>query len=116
MELTGIRVLHISKVFNVKSLGEGEITAFDGQFITIAFNCGDTKRLELKTVIKNGIIKDQDIRLNACKEVYDFAISCGFIPKAITTAPIVKGKNVEYLIHLKKNSSQIVDFDKIFIK
>ena len=57
MESTGIRVLHISKVFNAKSLGEGVITAFDGQFITIMFDCGETKRLELKTVIKNGIIK-----------------------------------------------------------
>lgn len=60
MELTGIRVLHISKVFNVKSLGEGVITAFDGQFITIMFDCGETKCLELKTVIKNGIIKAVD--------------------------------------------------------
>ena len=60
MELTGIRVLHISKVFSVKSLGEGKITAFDGQFITIVFDCGETKRLELKTIIKNGIIKAVD--------------------------------------------------------
>lgn len=69
-----------------------------------------------KKKFKNGIIKDEDIRLNACKEIYDFSISCGFVPKTITTAPIVKGKNVEYLIYLKKDNSQIVPFDKIFIK
>lgn len=66
--------------------------------------------------LKHGIIKDEKQRYNACKEVYDYAVKTGFCVKGLTTAPVVKEKNVEYLILLKKTTDISVDFEKLFIK
>lgn len=69
-----------------------------------------------KRKFKNGIIKDEEYRLKACREVYDCAISVGFSVVDLTTAPEVKGKNIEYLILLKKNDLESLPFDKLFNK
>jgi hypothetical protein len=60
MNLIGIRVVHKSKIFSVKSLGEGVISSFDGKYITILFDCGETKNFDLETVVKTGIVKAID--------------------------------------------------------
>lgn len=69
-----------------------------------------------KVKLKNGIVKDEKQRCNACKEVYDFASQIGFCVLNLTTAPIVKEKNVEFLILLKKTTDKSVEFEKLFIK
>lgn len=69
-----------------------------------------------KTHFKNGIVKDQKVRKEACKKVFDCAIENGFSPIKITNAPINKDKNVEYLIWLKKEEPKQVDFELFFKK
>lgn len=66
--------------------------------------------------LKNGIIKDDKLRMEACKDVYDCAVSIGFYVKNIVNAPIIDKKNVEYLILLQKNSQKSDNFEKLFTK
>ncbi len=61
---------------------------------------------ENRTYVKNGIVKDSKIRKKIIEKIYNFAIECKLIPINLTTAPIVKGKNTEYLILLKKGEYQ----------
>ncbi len=67
-----------------------------------------------KRKFKNGIIKDEKIRLQACKNIYDCCIENGFNPLKITTAPIREKKNVEYLILLQKSEVTPNTFEQIF--
>lgn len=55
-----------------------------------------------KTRYKNGIVRDQKVHQTVCREVYDFAISCNLAPQGFTIAPLVSGKNKEFLILLEK--------------
>lgn len=60
------------------------------------FETGEKKRF------KNGIIRDEKVREQAVKSVSECAVLNGFSLENITTAPINKDKNVEYLILLQK--------------
>ena len=64
--------------------------------------------------LKNGIIREENMRKDACKKIYDYAVSCGFNVCNLTVAPIKKDKNLEYLILLIKNDVKSVDFDILF--
>lgn len=55
-----------------------------------------------KIKFKNGIIKDKKVREDACVKVISHALDCGFNFQNITTAPINKNKNVEFLVLLSK--------------
>ena len=57
---------------------------------------------ESKKVGKNGIVKDEKQRLNAVQKIYNFAISVCLSPVQLTAAPVVKGKNIEYILLMKK--------------
>lgn len=57
---------------------------------------------ESKKVGKNGIVKDSKVKLGIIKKIYDYALKCNLAPVNLTSAPIVEGKNTEYLIHLVK--------------
>lgn len=67
-----------------------------------------------KVKFKNGIVKDEKYRIKACEEVYDTSIQNGFTPIDITTAPIVDGKNIEYLILLKKCKDKFNNFNDFY--
>lgn len=79
---------------------------------TFADLIGDGKKLLLlikpqfetgqKIKFKNGIIKDKKIHRQVCMNVYNCAINYNLAPIDITTAPIVDGKNTEFLILLEK--------------
>lgn len=69
-----------------------------------------------KLRLKNGIIRDDKIRMDACKSVFDFAVSIGFNALKITNAPISENKNIEYLILLRKSREEQQPIEKIFIK
>lgn len=58
---------------------------------------------ESKKVGKNGIVRDEKTRIKIIEKIYNFCVSVGLAPKKLTVAPIVKGKNTEYLILLEKN-------------
>lgn len=62
---------------------------------------------ENKNVGKNGIVKDRKVHARIIEKIYTFSLSCGLAPLKLTTAPIVKGKNTEYLILLEKHGSPV---------
>ena len=58
---------------------------------------------------KRGIVKDPAIHRKVITKIYDFATEAGLGAINLTNAPIVEGKNKEYLILLKKNSPHKID-------
>lgn len=64
---------------------------------------------------KNGIIRDENLRYEAVKNVCMECIKSSFLPLSITTAPIVDNKNVEYLILLKKVQKNSLNIDEKFV-
>lgn len=63
---------------------------------------------------KNGIVRDKKIHERVIKKIVSFSESVGLLPVEICDAPIVTGKNIEYVIHLKKGgfAADIVDLLK----
>ena len=61
------------------------------------FECGK------KYLNKNGIVTDEKARNQAVTNVSRFAESIGLKSVNVTNAPIKQGKNVEYLLLLKKS-------------
>ena len=61
------------------------------------FECGK------KYLNKNGIVTDEKARNQAVTNVSRFAESVGLTPVNVTNAPIKQGKNIEYLLLLKKS-------------
>lgn len=70
---------------------------------------------ESKNVGKNGIVKDQKTRERIISKIFNFCVGCGLFPQKLTTAPVVKGKNIEYLILCEKNA-KFCENEKILIK
>lgn len=68
-----------------------------------------------KVKFKNGIIKNKKIHLEVCRNVYDISVANGLSPQSITVAPIVEGKNTEFLILLEKGG-KASGADKFFDK
>lgn len=63
---------------------------------------------ESRKVGKNGIVRDSKIHEKIIYKIYDFALECGLVPINLANAPIVQGKNIEYIIHLKKGAYSAV--------
>lgn len=64
---------------------------------------------ETRRVGKNGIVKDAAVHKRVVEKIIDFSEQCGFAPIKITNAPIIKGKNIEYLVLLEKGAHRTVD-------
>lgn len=60
---------------------------------------------ESKKVGKNGIVRESKVHEKIIYKIYDFALECGLAPQNLTNAPIVSGKNLEYVIQLEKGAS-----------
>ena len=60
---------------------------------------------ESRNVGKNGIVRGADRHKKIIKKIYDHAVLCGLAPLKLTNAPERKGKNLEYVILLKKGGS-----------
>ncbi len=55
---------------------------------------------------KNGIVKDKKVHTIVLNKIYNFVISCGFVPINIINSPITGGDgNLEFLMHIKKNGT-----------
>ena len=67
--------------------------------------------IDKKVKFKSGIIKDKHIQKDVCQKIYDCAINHSLIPLKLTTAPICKDKNLEYLMLLKKSNESPIPFD-----
>ena len=59
---------------------------------------------ESKSVGKNGIVRDKAMHAKIITKIFDYAVSVGLAPQKLTNAPIIKGKNLEYIILLKKGA------------
>ena len=60
---------------------------------------------ESRNVGKNGIVRDDKIKAKIIEKIYNFALSVDLAPKKLTAAPIVKGKNIEFVILLEKGGT-----------
>ncbi len=60
---------------------------------------------ESRSVGKNGIVRDDKIKAKIIEKIYNFAVSVDLAPKKLTAAPIVKGKNIEFVILLEKGGA-----------
>ena len=60
---------------------------------------------ESRSVGKNGIVRDKKMHERIISKIYDYAKSVNLGPQKLTNAPVVKGKNLEYIILLKKGAS-----------
>lgn len=76
--------------------------------------CKPQFEIGAKKKFKNGIIRDEKLRMQALSGVCDCAVNCGFFLKNITVAPLNKDKNIEYLILLSKDNSFSLDFDILY--
>lgn len=81
----------LTGVANVLKSGDFAIALIKPQF-----------ECESKKVGKNGIVKDPKTRERIVNKICAFATGIGLIPERVTTAPLHSGKNVEYLVLLKK--------------
>ena len=60
---------------------------------------------ESRSVGKNGIVRDKALHEKIISKIYDFSLSVGLAPQNLTNAPIIKGKNLEYIIYLIKGAA-----------
>lgn len=58
---------------------------------------------ESRSVGKNGIVKDKKTHEKIIKKICGYASNVGLAPQMLTNAPIVKGKNKEFVILLEKD-------------
>lgn len=65
------------------------------------FECGTHK------VGKNGIVRELSQRKSIIKKICEYSESVNLAPIEITNAPIIKGKNIEYVIRLEKNGKSV---------
>ncbi len=70
---------------------------------------------ENRKVGKNGIVRGSDAHRRILSKVLEFAARCGLIPQKLTNAPIVSGKNMEYVVLLEKGS-KCKNINEILIK
>lgn len=59
---------------------------------------------ESRKVGKGGIVRSSDTRKAILKKILDFSVQCNLIPQNLTNAPIVNGKNMEYIVLLEKGA------------
>ena len=62
---------------------------------------------ESRKVGKNGIVHGSNAHRKILNKILDFSLKCNLIPKNLTTAPIISGKNIEYLVLLEKGAECI---------
>lgn len=76
----------------------------DGEVIALVkpqFECGKS------ALSSSGIVKSKKLRLNALVDIFDFVLSLNLGVLDVTNAPVIKGKNVEYLILISKTKNSI---------
>lgn len=99
----------ISLTYILKPLAE--LLENNGEIIALIKPQFETDK---KINYKNGIINDRKVWKRVCEKIYDYVIDCNLAPINITTAPINKDKNVEFLIYLIKGAKPKLTKDKIF--
>ena len=98
-DLSFISVTYVLEVFS-KLLTDGAKLII---LIKPQFESGEKRRF------KNGIVKDKKLQLSICNTVYDCALKYNLAPIGFTTAPIVKDKNIEFLMMFEKGGKTKID-------
>mgnify|MGYP004542591863 CR=1 FL=1 len=104
-DVSFISLIYVLKpIFDVLRDGGVAVTLIKPQF-----ECGK------KQLNKNGIVTDCKARMEAVRKICDYAESLGFTLSEITNAPIIDGKNIEYLLKLVKggNESKVLDISNL---
>ena len=52
-------------------------------------------------------------RKKVLSKILDFAGQCSLVPQKLTNAPIIEGKNMEYVVLLEKNATTSVPIEKL---
>ena len=68
--------------------------------------------LKERVKLKNGILKDEKVRLKILQRLYDFSLNCGLYPQGLVNVAANKNKNIEYVFYLSK-SSKLVAFESL---
>lgn len=68
---------------------------------------------ESRKVGKGGIVRNSDTRKKVLSKILDFAGQCSLVPQKLTNAPIIEGKNMEYVVLLEKNATTSVPIEKL---
>ena len=68
---------------------------------------------ESRKVGKRGIVHSSDTRRNILNKILDSSVKCSLIPQNLTNAPIVNGKNMEYIVLLEKGAENTNINDKL---
>lgn len=68
---------------------------------------------ENRKVGKGGIVRSSDTRKKIINKILSFAEQCGLYPQNLTNAPIVEGKNMEYIVLLEKNAKCKIISEKL---
>ena len=108
-ELSGA-VIDVSFISLTYILGAVSEVLVDGAsvlaLIKPQFECGT------HNVGKNGIVRELSQRKKIIAKICEYSKSVNLAPVEITNAPVIKGKNVEYIIRLVKNGKGL-DTDRI---
>lgn len=109
--------------------GEADFISTDVSFISVKFilpkiadflRCGCDAAVLVKpqfeagkhNIGKNGIVKNRKVHEEVLADITEFAYNLGLSPQAVIGSPIRGGSgNIEYLMHLKKVSSDKIIFD-----
>lgn len=59
---------------------------------------------ESRKVGKGGIVRGSETHRKIISKILDFSTQCNLIPQNLTNAPVVSGKNLEYIVLLEKNA------------
>lgn len=103
-KLSGV-VIDVSFISLTYILGAASEVLEDGAsvlaLIKPQFECGTHK------VGKNGIVRDLSQRKKIIAKICEHAKSVNLAPVEITNAPVIKGKNIEYIIRLEKSGKSL---------
>lgn len=103
-KLSGI-VIDVSFISLTYILGAVSDVLDDGAsvlaLIKPQFECGT------RSVGKNGIVHELSQRKKIIKKICEYSESVNLAPVQITNAPVIKGKNIEYVIRLEKNGKSL---------
>lgn len=100
-DLSFISIANVINVFNdLIDAGKKIIILIKPQF-----EIGEKKKF------KNGIVRDNAIHKKVCENVYKVATENGLAPLAVTCAPKISEKNLEFLMLFEKGGKALINND-----
>jgi 23S rRNA (cytidine1920-2'-O)/16S rRNA (cytidine1409-2'-O)-methyltransferase len=104
-------VIDVSFISLTYILGQVANILNDGAFVIALIK--PQYECQSKNIGKRGIVKDAAVHKSVIKNIYEFAQSNNLFAQNLTNAPIIDGKNKEYLILLTKNGQTKYKFEQL---